>query len=250
MYAVDVTAAEVEALHEAAVSRTEAMSRAMRRVEPDAILRAIQAGMTGQSVGQAFGISRERVRQIVTRELGHGVDRRKRGRWCAVCQSRVATKLGHHLDPRHQHALEARRIARFWSRVDKKSAGGCWEWTASKHVAGYGHSNLHRLQGGGGYAHRVAYMLAKGPIPKGLSIDHLCRNVACVNPAHLEAVTPRENIMRSPLALAAKNARKTHCPQGHPYDEANTYQRGNGRSCRACRRASNGRSNRRLAEAA
>ena len=77
-------------------------------------------------------------------------------------------------------------------------------------------------------AHRVAYEQAKGPIPKGLEIDHLCRNRACVQPEHLEAVTHQENMRRAALL-------KTTCPQNHVYDEANTYidYRGN-RRCRQC----------------
>jgi hypothetical protein len=71
-----------------------------------------------------------------------------------------------------------------------------------------------------------------GPISAGLVIDHLCRNRACVNPEHLEAVTPRENNLRS-TSVSGLNARKTACPKGHPYD----YRVGTtgSRDCRICR---------------
>ena len=64
--------------------------------------------------------------------------------------------------------------------------------------------------------------IVHGPIPEGLVIDHLCRNRACVNPAHLEPVSQRENVMRSPVAEGAINAAKTHCSQGHPFSPENT----------------------------
>ena len=84
-------------------------------------------------------------------------------------------------------------------------------------------------------AHVFAYKLLVGVVPGGLELDHLCRVPACVNPAHLEPVTHAENLMRSPVAPTAINARKTHCPQGHPYVAGNTYYRANGhRHCKTC----------------
>ena len=86
------------------------------------------------------------------------------------------------------------------------------------------------------YAHRLSYLIHRGPIPDGLDIDHLCRTPACVNPDHLEAVTRRENVLRGDT-ITARNAAKTDCPQGHAYDGPNTHHRASGRSCRACGRA-------------
>lgn len=86
---------------------------------------------------------------------------------------------------------------RFWARVQTSDGGECWPWTGSKQQGGYGSVSV-RVDGRvtSTPAHRMAYTLAKGPIPAGLTIDHLCRNRACCNPAHLEAVTIGENVDR------------------------------------------------------
>jgi hypothetical protein len=92
-------------------------------------------------------------------------------------------------------------------------------------------------------AHRFAYELLVGPIPEGLELDHLCRNHACVNPAHLEPVIHVENIRRGDTDAQGRcNRDKTHCPAGHPLDEANTYHNPHGwRACRTCNRESTAR---------
>lgn len=116
-------------------------------------------------------------------------------------------------------------------RLVEDPVTGCLNWTGAKNQKGYGRL---RAKGRGlVLPHRIAYELAKGPIPEGLVIDHLCRNPACCNPDHLEAVTQQENARRGNSGL--KNAIKTHCPQGHPYDKANTYRPPSGdRMCRTC----------------
>jgi hypothetical protein len=107
----------------------------------------------------------------------------------------------------------------------------CWRWLGARTGHGYGNATWDGRQIG---AHRLVYELLVAPIAKGLQIDHLCRNKLCVNPAHLEPVTPAENTRRVP---SWPNAMKTHCPHGHPYDEANTLVYANGRRhCRACNR--------------
>lgn len=113
---------------------------------------------------------------------------------------------------------------RFWSKVDRSGGeDACWIWTAHRDGRGYG-----RFESTA--AHRVAYRISIGPIPQGLTIDHLCRNKGCVNPAHLEPVTNAENQRRAAEA-------QTHCKYGHEFTPENTYRnpsRPNVRHCRAC----------------
>lgn len=117
------------------------------------------------------------------------------------------------------------------------AATGCWLWQGTITTPGYA-----EIFWGGRRkrVHRLSYEMAKGPIPEGLVPDHLCRVRHCINPAHLEAVTQRENLLRSPDTVAGKHARQTECKNGHPYTEENTIiinvERG-WRDCRACRRA-------------
>lgn len=125
-------------------------------------------------------------------------------------------------------------VDRFAEKVALTDSG-CLEWIAGKTQGGYG------TFGGSRYAkrhlsHRWSYEYHVGPIPEGFDIDHLCRNRACVNPEHLEAVTRAENIRRAAVL-------KTHCPSGHPYDAENTYVRPGTthRVCKACRHASDSR---------
>jgi hypothetical protein len=121
---------------------------------------------------------------------------------------------------------------RFWAKVVE--IDGCWVWQSTRFDNGYGGFTVgKRLV----RAHRFAYEQMVGEIPDGLQLDHLCRNRLCVNPDHLDPVTPRVNTRRS-TSLAAINSRKTHCPKGHPYDDVNTrFERDGRRTCRTCRNA-------------
>lgn len=125
---------------------------------------------------------------------------------------------------------------RFMAKVrPSDDPDACWEWAAYRKADGYG---MFRLDGQSRLAHRVAYELFVGPVPDGLQLDHKCRNRGCVNPAHLEPVTSRENTMRGDSDSAAK-ARATHCVNGHEFTPENTYvwPRDGTRHCRTCKRA-------------
>lgn len=145
---------------------------------------------------------------------------------------------------------ERERVAqRLFGRVEA-GPNGCWVWTGGLTNGGYGSLSLYR--GGGrvktSRAHRLSYELVRGAIPSGLTIDHLCHNLTdcaggpecihrrCVNPWHLDPVTNAENQRRSRRNLRSGHGRETHCPQGHPYDDENTYQCKGRRYCRTCKR--------------
>jgi hypothetical protein len=124
---------------------------------------------------------------------------------------------------------------RGWTRyevLDGALSSPCWIWLGAKVTGGYGMATVrYRTR----MVHKLFYERANGPVASGLELDHLCRDRACVNPAHLEPVTSRVNILRGE-GLSAKNARKTHCSYGHEYTPENTYLRPDGaRQCRACR---------------
>jgi hypothetical protein len=115
---------------------------------------------------------------------------------------------------------------RFWSKV--REDDGCWVWTAARQSKGYGSFYVPGV--GRLLAHRFSYEFFIAPIPSGLELDHLCRVRRCVNPWHLEPVTPRVNNQRG------AKGQKTHCDHGHEYTPENTYRSPSHgrRSCRTC----------------
>lgn len=117
--------------------------------------------------------------------------------------------------------------------VEEVTERSCWHWPGNKTDRGYARISLNgkmrRLA-------RVVFVAAKGPIPEGREIDHLCRERDCINPAHLEAVTQIENNRRS-MSPTGVNYRKEQCKAGHPFTAQNTIQRPFGRGCRECKNA-------------
>ena len=155
------------------------------------------------------------------------------------------------------------QLARFWPKV--REAGECWLWTGYRNPRGYGHFMIQKRPR---QAHRVSYEHFRESIPPGMQIDHLCRVPQCVNPWHLEVVTPAVNAARSywspesrkrhsqwlttrPVSedtranISIGHARRTHCIHGHEFTPDNTYfkpttqvARGWVRQCRTCTRMS------------
>lgn len=142
------------------------------------------------------------------------------------------------------------RLRAFIAQLD--TTGGpdaCWTWRGHTSTDGYGVFGKNSER-----AHRVAYELMVREIPEGMNVDHTCHNHdescaggvgcrhrRCVNPAHLEAVTQRENVLRSRHTMPHHNAAKTHCRRGHAYTPENTYSRRTAkgyarRECKTCRR--------------
>lgn len=137
------------------------------------------------------------------------------------------------------------RHARFWAKVDKNGPapearpelGPCWLWTSALDNGGYPLFWVGETMRAG-KAHRLAYEELVGPIPAGLTLDHLCSVRRCVNPAHLDPCTMGENVRRSPNTPWARKARWTHCSRGHEFTPENTRIHHGRRRCRLCDNAS------------
>lgn len=129
-------------------------------------------------------------------------------------------------------------VARIEDWIELIPFHSCWEWMGALNHSGYGRLSVkNRVL----RAHRVVYELLRGPIPTGFTLDHLCRNRSCVNPAHLEPVSIGENVMRV-RTIPAANAARVECYRGHPFTAENTIVRtrpsgATYRTCRRCRDA-------------
>lgn len=127
-------------------------------------------------------------------------------------------------------------IERLERHIERVPFSGCWIYMGALNQAGYGWIGVGGRDAGTDRAHRVTYKHYIGEIPKGLEIDHLCRVRSCCNPAHLEAVTRKENCVRGECGkkTGAKQRAKTHCKRGHEYNMTNTYIHSGKRHCKQC----------------
>lgn len=129
-------------------------------------------------------------------------------------------------------------LARFEKHYEPEPNTGCWLWTARLTGGGYGHFRV--CVAGVAWsvpAHRWLYEVTVSQVPPKLHLDHLCRQRSCVNPAHLQPVTPRENVLRG-VGPCAANAKLTACRRGHAFTPENTGFENGGRRrrCRTCDR--------------
>lgn len=135
--------------------------------------------------------------------------------------------------PKGQYERKRQPIRdRFEAKVER-TEDGHWLWTGSITKNGYGKIGEGGKRTGWLLAHRVSWEIYRGPIPEGLTIDHLCRVRHCVNPDHLEPVTLQTNLHRG----EGKRGSQTHCQKGHEFTLENTYiTKAGTRVCRICRR--------------
>jgi len=184
------------------------MNKAASRQQPgDQLAAMYRGGMSCAAIAKQIGRSRSAVYERLVRM---GVSRRPK---CGPHWSHAAMS----------EAVELHKYLsyRIWPR------GDCWEWRGSRRADGYGIVTLlktsHRV-------HRLTYEIAKGSIPVGLEIDHLCRHRWCVRPSHLEVVTHHEN------ALRGDRHTKIFCPRGHRFTPETTYVKSTTghRECRIC----------------
>lgn len=140
--------------------------------------------------------------------------------------------------------------ARLLAKIDQRGADECWPWLAARHKSGHGVFRDPNRKAE--HAHISVYRHFAGEVPEGMELDHACHtrdsscaggptcpHRSCVNPAHMEPVTKRENRLRG-VGPTALNARKTHCPEGHPLAGDNLVRdKLPWRICKTCKYAAN-----------
>jgi hypothetical protein len=192
------------------------------RRNAEIVVRAM-VGETDPQQAERFGVTRQAINLTVRRMCAH-LGKELRG---------LLTPLDAPTVPSYSDPLLG-----ILERVKVDAKTGCWEWQGSGTNGGYGQASV------GGrkvYTHRYTYERFVGPIPDGLVIDHLCRNRHCANPLHLEPVSMRENLVRSPHWKDGSwvwLTPRTHCKRGHEFTAENTgviSTTGN-RYCRECNR--------------
>lgn len=134
------------------------------------------------------------------------------------------------LSAEERHIQDTERLLENTLLVLHPTMGTCWQWTGPLYL-GYGRCSYKGKNQG---AYRASYIHFKGAIPPNLTLDHLCRNRACINPSHLEPVTTGENVLRG-VSFTAQEAKQTHCKYGHELVGHGIYWEGNKRKCRLCR---------------
>lgn len=156
-------------------------------------------------------------------------DRRRHARSRDIVSSRH--------DPLTRRPLSPSDVVRAKTRLGSSASYAgepCLIWTGALDLAGYGTLMVNRKRS---RPHRVAYEAAHGPIPDNFTIDHLCKNRACCNPAHLEAVSKGENTRRAHTGVKRKRATRTHCKRGHDLTPDNTRRSSKGSIiCKTCQR--------------
>lgn len=132
-------------------------------------------------------------------------------------------------------SLTESELERLFAKIVADPATGCWNWNGCRAGRGYGQIKFRRRMV---YVHRLMYAWVFSPLPTGIgkhipTVDHMCENLLCCNPLHLQVLSQRDNILKGG-SISAKYALRTHCKKGHPLDGMNAKSR----YCKTCNRAS------------